>query len=601
MKPINKFRLTSKAKGAPLDPRVESPAKKDTDHSASANCKAYYHSFFENNRLNFALSVFLFLCLAAESVAVSWILGEVMDIIAALDFSALYQMIFIIAVILPAFFLLNLAGQYFKARFIHKGLSQYKSFAFSRLSEKSISAFTTENTGRYLSVLTNDIASIEENYLANSIFIPYYCLTFFLALFTMLYYSRVLTLSVVAFTLLPILVTVLLGKELTVRERRVSDLNESFTARIKDLLGGFSVIKSFKAETQANSLFQTDNGLLEKAKEQKRWYSGLLNALSNLACSAMQFGIFLIGAWLAIRGDISIGTVILFVNLCNFIISPIQIIPGYLASRKAAKGLIEKLAALTQENTGRTGDQISPILTDCIRLSDVTFGYEEGKPVLQNLSCQFDAGKSYAIVGASGSGKTTLFQLLMGAFSHYSGSLTVDGKDLLEISTDSLYNLISQVGQNVFLFDDTIRQNITMFRSFSDEQIQDAIEKAGLAPVIASRGEDYRCGENGINLSGGERQRISIARSLLRGSSVLLVDEATSALDAMTASHVSGSILDLEGLTRIVITHRMDASLLSRYDKILVLKNGRICEQGTFAELMDRREQFYALYTVANQ
>ena len=138
-----------------------------------------------------------------------------------------------------------------------------------------------------------------------------------------------------------------------------------------------------------------------------------------------------------------------------------------------------------------------------------------------------------------------------------------------------------------------------MFRDFPDEEVDSAILHAHLSELIEKRGADYLCGENGKGLSGGEKQRISIARSLLKKSSVLLADEITAALDAQTAHQVSSDILSLDGITRIVITHALDEALLRRYDGILVMKNGRIEERGTFDELMAKKGYFYALYTVA--
>ena len=209
------------------------------------------------------------------------------------------------------------------------------------------------------------------------------------------------------------------------------------------------------------------------------------------------------------------------------------------------------------------------------------------------------AGKKYALVGASGSGKTTLMNLLMGAYDSYSGSIAIDGKELREANPDSLYDLISLIGQNVFLFDDTVRRNITMFRDFPADQVQAAVNRSGLGAFISERGEDYRCGENGVGLSGGERQRVSIARALLRGTPVLLLDEATAALDNQTAFAVTDSILHLDGLTRLVVTHRLEAGLLEQYDKIFVLKDGALREQGGVEELMEKKGYFYSLYTVA--
>lgn len=159
--------------------------------------------------------------------------------------------------------------------------------------------------------------------------------------------------------------------------------------------------------------------------------------------------------------------------------------------------------------------------------------------------------------------------------------------------------MISMIQQNVFVFQASIEDNITMFRSFPQEEIRQAISHAHLNELLADHDGSYLCGENGKGLSGGERQRISIARSLLKKSSVLLADEATAALDAKTAWQVSNDILDQEGILRIVVTHTLEEALLRRYDGILVLRDGRIEERGTFEELMEKKGYFYALYTVA--
>ena len=569
-------------------------------HRKNPAAHQYYRAFYQNNRLCFVLALLFTIALFPSPLVISWLIGAIIDVIAAGDLAWLWQTLIVAVVIVTADITLTMVMCRAKSSFIHKALTQYKSLAFKNLSEKSISAFSRENTGRYISVLTNDVNSVEENYLKRSFSLVYQTLIFFGTLAMMFWYSPVLTAATIALSLFPLAASLLMGKELTVREKAVSDKNELFVSQLKDLLSGFSVIKSFKAETEAQRMFDTANRDVEEHKRRRYWWDCLLVTMSqNLGSELLQFSIFFLGALLAIRGDITAGTVLIFVNLCNFVIQPINIVPQYWANRKAAQALIEKLAQVTEENAGRSGEAIPPVLGEAITLDHVTFGYEADKPVLQDLSLRLEPGKKYAIVGGSGSGKSTLLNLLMGAYDSYGGSITIDGKELREVDPDSLYDLMSLIGQSVFLFDDTIRNNITMFRDFPDQLINDAVKRSGLSELLIQRGEAYRCGENGVALSGGERQRVSIARCLLRGAPVLLLDEATASLDNQTAFAVTDAILHLDGLTRVVVTHRLDAALMEQYDQIVMLRNGRIQEAGSFKQLMEQKGFFYSLYTLS--
>ena len=187
----------------------------------------------------------------------------------------------------------------------------------------------------------------------------------------------------------------------------------------------------------------------------------------------------------------------------------------------------------------------------------------------------------------------------MASYQNYDGTICYDDTELREISSSNLYEIESIIQQNVFVFNATIKDNITMFRDFSEEQINEAIRLSGLSALIEEKGADYLCGENGSGLSGGEKQRVSIARSLLKKSQVLLVDEATASLDAETAYQVSSAILALKDVTSIVVTHSLDEGLLKQYDGIITLKNGSIVETGTFHELLAKKGYFYSLFTIA--
>lgn len=569
--------------------------------SVTPAAREYFRAFFDHNRARFVAALALTALDMPAALVGSWLIGEIIDVISAGDLARLQSIFAFSVVFVVLAFAVTTAMYRVKCEFIRRALTQYKSLAFSRLSEKSIRAFSRENTGSYLSLLTNDVASVEEGYLKRGFLLVYYALLFVGTLVMMLLYSPLLTLVAVGLSLLPIAASVLMGRELAVRERAVSDDNEAFVSQLRDLLAGFSVIKSFKAEEQARDLFDAANGRVEKTKRRRYWWECLVSAVSgNLCASVLQFGVFLVGAWLAIEGQITAGTVLIFVNLCNYLMQPINIVPQYWASRQAAAGLVEKLAEATRENAERAGEKVEPVLRRGIEVSGVSFGYVPGAPVLRDVSLEFAAGCSYAVVGASGSGKSTLLSLLMGGYDGYEGSIAIDGHELRDVEAGSLYDLVSLIDQSVFLFDDTIRANVTMFRDFPDEAVDDAVRRAGLAELVAEKGADFRCGENGALLSGGERQRVSIARALLRRTPVLLVDEATAALDNQTARAVGEEILGLEGLTRVVVTHRLEASLLARYDEVVALRDGRVVERGTFDELMAARGYFYSLFTVSN-
>ena len=557
--------------------------------------------FYHKNIPALCLAVFSSLIGGSLNLIVSWLMMQLIDaasgVPGTLPIGTLAMLSGGFVVLCIAVFLLEYISM---PRYIERAMLQYKNFAFRKLTEKGISSFRDESTATYLSALTNDSTSIETDYLEQQMALISKVFTFAGALVMMLWYSPLLTAIAAGVTILPLIASLLTGSRIEAAERRVSDRNRSFTAALSDCLAGFSVVKSFKAEKEIFKLFAENNRALEGEKFSKRRIKTIVGMIGSVTGVIAQLGVFLIGSYFALSGyGLTPGVVIIFVNLMNFMISPIAELPGLLASRKAARGLIDKLATALESNPVSEGTSELTHLASGIRLENVSFGYDDSKEVLHGISAFFDAGKAYAVVGASGSGKSTMLNLLTAAAGNYRGNILIDDTELRSIASESLYELISVIQQNVFIFNASIRDNVTMFRSFPEQEIEDAISHAHLNALIAERGDGYLCGENGKGLSGGEKQRISIARSLLKKSSVLLADEATASLDAQTAHQVASDILDLDGITRIVVTHGLEESLLRRYDGIVVLKDGRIEESGSFDELMERKGYFHALFTVS--
>ena len=563
--------------------------------------REFIHQLYYKNRINFIVTIILTIAMSSLNLMISWLIQQIMDSMANQNMQSVVRCAWIAASVVIAYTVANAVHRAVYPRFLQRAMQQYRDYAFSRLTQKSLRSFSKESTALYVSALTNDCTSIENNYLAATFTLIEFLFCFLGALIMMLYYSPVMLVLAVALSFLPVAVSMTAGNRLTEQEKEISKKNERFVSSVNELLSGFPVIKSFRAETQASRLFSQRNEQAEEAKKNKRRTEQLISLLANDAGIIAQMGIFLAGAWLAISNKgVTAGVVIVFVQLMNYILNPISQVPLLWSNRKAAIALMEKLSDALSENVREEGREKLNGFSEKIEVKDLTYGYEPESHVLKDLDVQFDAGKSYAIVGGSGSGKSTLLNLLMGSSSNYRGEICIDGVSIKNIESESLYQLMTSVQQNVFIFNDTIRNNVTMFHEFPDREVTLALERSGLSEFIEKRGEDFVCGENGANLSGGERQRISIARALLRKSPILLVDEATAALDAATARAVSFSILNLVGMTRIVVTHRLEEAILRRYDKILVMKNGTICEQGNFDTLMQQKGQFYSLFQIAH-
>ena len=507
---------------------------------------------------------------------------------------ALYEQGIIFLILLATFILIYLLNAHLKPKYQKKALSQYKNNIYGQILNKNISSFTKHNTSTYISALTNDVNAIEENYLFSAFDLITNITLFISTVVIMLLYSPALTAAAIILSILPFIAALLVGGKLGAHEKKISDYNAGFMHFVKDNLIGFSTVKVFKAEAKINALFKQNNSFLENKKAAKNRTLVIMDMVQTLLSLLAQFGVFFIGAYISIKtGAIAPSVILLFVQLMNYIINPLMQIPTQLSKRLACNPLFKKIEEIIQAE--EETDEKEPINSiEEITFSNLTFQYDD-KIVLDNISHKLEKNKSYAIVGTSGSGKTTLINLLLGKDSRYAGNIYYNDTELREISLDSLFEISSLVEQNVFVFDDSILNNITMYSHVDERLLKEAIAKSGLADLIAEKGTDYRCGENGCNLSGGEKQRISIARALVKQSKVLFLDEATSALDNETSTSIIRHLLAIDNTTKIMITHKLDEELLRKFDEIIVMKHGTIVEFGTYDKLMDNNATFKSL------
>lgn len=562
------------------------------------NCEK---QFLKNNRFNFFMTIIALLLCSAMNISMAFMLQFFIEAVEFDSSEILYKGFVVGIAYVIIYSLFSFLQRNYKNTYMYKALSQFKDDIFEKMLDKSITQFEKGASAKFISAFSNDLASIEINYLGGTLNLILTIMLFIGAAITSLFIEWRLALPILVVSIVCIMTSLRYGEKLVTKEKETSEENMGFVAQVKDLLNGFIVIKSFKAEKEVLNIFKQKNIQLEESKQGRRVTSDTVTIYSDIFSIIVNIMILGLGFFFAFKGMMSIGKVIAFIQLGNFILAPVKNLAPLISNRKAAIKLIERLSDEIEKNEERPEGTYLQGFTKDIELNNVNFAYSEDKTVLHQLNLRFEKGKSYAIVGGSGSGKSTLLKLLLGYISNYEGDVLIDGIQLKAIDLDSLYDNISIIQQDVFLFDSSIKNNITLFRQFDENKVTRAIEQAGLASLITSKGDAYSCGEGGKNLSGGEKQRVSIARCLVRETPILLMDEATAALDNNTALMVESKIMEIDNLTRIIVTHRFNEAIMKKYDEIYVMSRGTVVERGTFDKLIENKGYFYSLYNVSQQ
>jgi len=309
--------------------------------------------------------------------------------------------------------------------------------------------------------------------------------------------------------------------------------------------------------------------------------------------------------YLVLTGKITLGVFLGTMQISNYVTNPIRQVSGQLVNLKSIKFIKLKIEQILNESNEFKESKIngqSLIRSMPIKIENLNFRYDDDNLVLNNINFIFEEGKKYAIVGNSGSGKSTLVKLIMKYYDNYEGKIIIGEQELRSVDKASLCNKFSMIHQRVIIFDDTLKNNITMFKDYENEDILKAINDSALQSLIEDlpQGLETKVQESGNNFSGGEQQRISIARAFLKNTSVMILDEVTSNLDNETGRKIEKIIIEKSNLTAIVVTHKLVENVLTKYDCIIALNHGEICEYGSFDELMNNKGYFYSLYTVNN-
>ena len=540
---------------------------------------------------------------AAMQVYIALLIQQLIDAVVGGDMNAFSSMIVFAIVYFSLMGLVDYLTSTTQACYLKKTLVALKQDIFKGLISKDYASFHENNTADYLSNLTNDIHLIETNYITPFLMMIGDVVIFIGTTAVLLWINPWVTVAMFAIAILLMVVPALFGRALESRQNQVSTEQSIFTTRIKDILEGYEVVKSYRMTKSVTTEFNAVNKTLEQYKFKSAHLKGVAQAISMMFAIGTQIAGMAIAGYFVIKGNMSVGNLFAVVQLGNGIQGPIMWIMQKVTMIKGMSGVNEKILAIIQEGQKESNERALSSFEESIILEDVSFAYEEDMPVLKGISYTFEKSKKYAIVGESGCGKSTLIKLMMGYYRNYDGKILVDQQDVNGATPLSVNELASMIHQNVYLFDKTIEDNVLLNHHFSDAQINQALTQSGVAKFMSQLTDGLKTsvGENGKNLSGGQKQRVAIARALIQQMPILMLDEGTSALDLQTAYDIERTLLGIGELTVITITHKLSEEILSQYDEIIVMDRGQIVEAGTFDELVQRQGAFYKLYTLKQE
>ena len=473
-----------------------------------------------------------------------------------------------------------------------------RSKTFIGIERHTIEDYSKNNTADYLSAITNDVKMIEDNYLLPLLQVIQYTIIFIASLAVMIYFDIIVTVCVIIAIAIMLVVPSLFGGLLSKRQDKYSDMLSDFTNHVKDLLSGFEVIKSYQMKKYVLSRFEISNEDTIKAKYSVDKAIAANEAVSMVLALLVQVVVVFLSAYFIIIGRISAGALLGMVQVSSNLANPLLIIFSNIPKIKSIKPITQKLNNLSDYKEQNTNTKKSPSFKKMIYVDDLHFSYDKENEVINGISLSIDKGKKYAFVGKSGCGKSTFIKLIAGYYSNFKGDVLYDADSLSVLDIDKITALSSVIHQNVYMFDESILDNICLHEDFSKEELQSVLSDSGLSQFIEQvpNGLKYHVGENGDNLSGGQKQRIAVARALIRKKPLLILDEGTSAIDMQTAYDIESRLLAISDLTLLTVTHNMSSDILTLYDEIVFMADGKIIEHGTFEELITKHAAFYDFY-----
>lgn len=515
-----------------------------------------------------------------------------------------YRAVVIFGVALLAVYFVRMLLNYFVQYYGHvmgvKMQARMRSDMFKRLEELPYSFYDANETGKIMSRMTNDLMDISE--LAHHG--PENLLICGITIITSFCYliSINLPLTLIVFACVPFLVIISLSLRVKMRDafKKSRESVAEINAALESSISGIRVTKAFTNAEKETEKFEVGNKNFVKSRSAAYKAMGQFHSGTSFVTDVFNVVVLIAGGLFLYNGKINLGDYSTFIVSIGIFVTPVMTLINFMEQYQNGvtgfERFIEIMDAKPEKDVPEAVD--AGRLGGDIELCHVSYSYDDAKEVLHDVSLDIKKGETFALVGPSGGGKTTICHLIPHFYEINGGSIRIDGRDIREMTMESVRRNIGIVQQDIYLFNATIRENILYGRlDATDAEVEEAARRANIHDYIMSLPEGYetKIGERGVKLSGGQKQRLSIARVFLKDPSILILDEATSALDNATEILIQHSLDELcKGRTTIVVAHRL--STVRNANRIAVIDEGRVLEEGTHKELLEKGGEYAALY-----
>lgn len=488
---------------------------------------------------------------------------------------ALWLMIFTLLV-----YIANLITHYATVNFTKSVVTKMKTDYVQAVFNKNIAEFQKDNIASYLSLVTNDFAIIETDYIEQVMIILSGCVRAITAIVIFVIVSP-LVLMIGLFTLtLSVVLSLIIEKPVQKHNKERSVLFAEYNSFIKEVLSALGIIKNNGLEDRIRKNFGDKSLAVQQKKYVIDKLMSFVFAGQNFIGGVVVIGIALFTVRLTITGGVTFAGVIVVINNIDKLMTPIISVSEAIPKFRSVKAIFQRLDQSLEIKDQYQESIPFHTLNQAIAFQDVSFSYDD-MPVLKDVNFTLQKGQKYLIIGPSGGGKSTVLRLLRKYLNPSKGFISVDDAILKDIIKTDYFSKIAHIEQNVFLFEDTLRNNLTLFKNYSDEHIHQVIARAGLKEFVSSNPEglDYMLYDNGKNVSGGEKSRIAIARGLLNNADIMLLDEAFASLDYDRVKDIETTLLNLEDITLINVSHVIVPENKTRYDGILMVASLSVSQE----------------------